>query len=170
VAQPALRSPRERFPMWTKFALSLGVGAILLAALIIFVDHNNTDSNRTLTPSEQAKVNREAERVVAADQAPHVVTLTGAESPRAGIVRTVRATMSSQVNRGLIDGPLQRVRCTRHGGAAGRRVFSCVATADNVNYDFVGVVDVTARQLTYCKRDEPPVPSHDIPLSPRCTA
>jgi hypothetical protein len=156
--------------MWTKFALSLGVGAILLVALIIFVENNNTDSNRTLTPSEQAKVNQEAERVVAADQAPHLVTLTASESPRAGFVRTVRATMSNQVNRGLIDGPLQHVRCTRHGGGANRRAFTCVATANNVNYDFVGVVDVTARQLTYCKRDEPPVPSQDIPVSPRCTA
>jgi hypothetical protein len=156
--------------MWTKFALSLGVGAILLVALIIFVNNNNTDSNRTLTPAEQAKVNREAERVVAADQAPHVVALTGAEGARAGFVRTVRATMSSQVNRGLIDGPLQRVRCTRHGGSASRPAFSCVATAGNVNYDFVGVADVTARQLTYCKRDQPPVPGQDIPVSPRCTA
>lgn len=156
--------------MWSKFALSLAVGAILLVALIVFVDNNNTDSNRTLTPSEQTKVNQEAERVVAADQAPRVVTLTGAESPRGGFVRTVRAAMSSQVNRGLIDGPLQRVRCTRHGGGARRPVFSCVATANDVNYDFVGVVDTTARQLTYCKRDEPPVPGQDIPLSPRCTA
>ena len=30
--------------------MSLIVGAILLVALIIFVNHNNTDSNQTLTP------------------------------------------------------------------------------------------------------------------------
>ncbi len=161
---------RQRFPMWAKFAVSLGVGAILLVALIIFVSHNNTDSNRTLTPSEQAKVNKEAALVVATDQAPRVVTLTRAESPRAGFVRTVRATMSGLVDKGVIDGPLQRVRCTRHGGRAGSLGFSCVATANDVNYDFVGVVDVPARQLTYCKRDEPPVPSQTIPVSPRCTA
>lgn len=156
--------------MWAKFALSLGVGVILLVALILFVNHNNTDSNQTLSPAEQAKVNREAERVVAADQAPRVVTLTAAESPRAGFVRTVRATMSGLITKGVIDGPLQRVHCRRHGGGAGRQPFSCVATANNVNYDFVGVVDVPARQLTYCKRDVPPVPSQDIPVSPRCTA
>jgi hypothetical protein len=156
--------------MWAKFAVSLSVSAILLVALIIFVNHNNTDSNRTLTPSEQAKVNREAELVVAADQAPRVVTLTAAESPRAGFVRTVRAAMSSLINKGGVDGPLERARCTRDGGGAGRPAFSCVATADNVNYDFVGVVDTRAHQLTYCKRDEPPVPSQDIPVSPRCTA
>jgi hypothetical protein len=156
--------------MWARFALSLGVGVILLVALVVFVENNNTDSNRTLTPSEQAKVNREAERVVASDQAPRVVALTAGESPRKGLVRTVRATMSSLVNKGVVEGPLQRVLCTRHGGGAGRRAFSCVATANDVNYDFVGVVDVAAHQLTYCKRDEPPVPSQDIPVSPRCTA
>jgi hypothetical protein len=156
--------------MWAKFAVSLGVGVILLVALIIFVNHNNTDSNRTLTPSEQAKVNKEAERVVAADQAPRVVALRPGESPRAGFVRTVHATMSGLVSRGVVDGPLQRVRCTPHGGQAGDLGFSCVATADNVNYDFVGVVDTSAHQLTYCKRDEPPVPSQNIPVSPRCTA
>jgi hypothetical protein len=156
--------------MWAKLALSLGVGAILLVALVIFVNHNNTDSNQTLTPSEQAKVNREAALVVAQDQAPRSVTLTRAESPRAGFVRTVHATMSGLVTKGVIDGPLQRVRCTRHGGGAGRLGFSCVATANNVNYDFVGVVDVPARQLTYCKRDVPPVPSQNIPVSARCTA
>jgi hypothetical protein len=156
--------------MWAKFAVSLGVGAILLVALIIFVNHNNTDSNKTLTPSEQAKVNREAALVVAADQAPRVVRLTGAESPQAGLVRTVRTAMSSLINKGVVDGPLQRTRCTRHGGSAGRLAFSCVATANNVNYDFAGVVDTRTHQLTYCKRDEPPVPSQDIPVSPRCTA
>jgi hypothetical protein len=156
--------------MWAKFAVSLGVGVILLVALIIFVNNNNTDSNRTLTPSEQAKVNKEAERVVAADQTPRVVTLRPGESPRAGFVRTVRATMSGLVNRGVVDGPLQRVRCTRHGGRTGDLGFSCVATADNVNYNFVGVIDTSAHQLTYCKRDEPPVPSQNIPVSPRCTA
>jgi hypothetical protein len=160
---------RQRFPLWAKFAVSLGVGVILLVALIVFVDHNNTDSNRTLTPAEQARVNTEAELVVAQDQAPQVVRLTRAETPHAGFVRTVRATMSGFVNKGVIDGPLQRVRCTRHGGRAGDLGFSCVATANDENYDFVGVVDAPARRLTYCRREPPPVPSDKIPVSPRCT-
>ncbi|HEY6522486.1 MAG TPA: hypothetical protein VIY10_01885 [Solirubrobacteraceae bacterium] len=156
--------------MWAKFAAAFTVGAILLVALIIFVNHNNTDSNQTLTPSEQAKVNREAERVVAADQAPQVVKLISGDSPHAAFVRTVHQAMSGLVNKGQVDGPLQRVRCTRHGGAAGHLGFSCVATADDVNYDYVGVVDVPGRRLTYCKRDEPPVPSQNIPVSAACTA
>jgi hypothetical protein len=156
--------------MWAKFAVSLTVGAIVLVALIIFVSHNNTDSNQTLTPSEQAKVNKEAAVVVAADQAPHVVTLARGESPDTGMARTIRATMSSLVNRGFLDGPLQRVRCARHGGHAARPAFSCVATAADVNYDFVGVVDVPSRHLTYCRREPPPVPTDKIPVSLACTA
>jgi hypothetical protein len=156
--------------MWAKFAMALMVGAILLVALIIFVNHNNTDSNQTLTPSEQAKVNKEAERVVAADQAPQVVKLTHGDSPHAAFVRTVHTAMASLINKGVVDGPLQRVRCLPHGGGGGHSGFSCVATADDVNYDYVGVVDVPARRLTYCKRDEPPVPSQNIPVSAACTA
>jgi hypothetical protein len=155
--------------MWAKFAVSLGVGLILLVALVVFVDHNNTDSNQTLTPSEQAKVNREAERVVAADQAPHVITLTAGDSPRAGFVRTVRATMTGLITKGLVDGPLQRAHCRRHGGGGGRLAFLCVATANDQNYDFLGVVDVTAHQLTWCRREPPPVPTDRIPVSPACT-
>jgi hypothetical protein len=32
------------------------------------------------------------------------------------------------------------------------------------------VVNVPAHRLTYCKRDEPPVPSMNIPVSRRCVA
>ena len=155
--------------MWAKFAVSLGVGLILLVALVVFVDHNNTDSNQTLTPSEQAKVNREAERVVAADQAPHVITLAAGDSARAGFVRTVRATMTGLINKGLVDGPLQRARCRRHGGGGGRLAFLCVATANDQNYEFLGVVDVTAHELTWCRREPPPVPTDRIPVSSACT-
>ena len=156
--------------MWAKFAVSLTVGVILLVALIIFVNHNNTNSNATLTPSEQAKVNREAEKVVAADQAPQVAALKHGESPHAAFVHTVHTAMASLVNKGVIDGPLQRVRCTRHGGTASRQAFTCIGTADNVNYDYVGVVQVSTHNLTYCKRDEPPVPSQNIPVSAACRA
>ena len=156
--------------MWAKLAVSLTVGVILLVALIIFVNHNNTDSNQTLSPSEQAKVNKEAERVVAADQAPQMLTLPAGQRPRSGFERTVHDAMASLVNKGVIDGPLQRVRCTRHGGTSSRQAFTCVGTADNVNYNYVGVVDVPGGRLTYCKRDEPPVPSQNIPVSAACRA
>jgi hypothetical protein len=155
--------------MWAKWVLSFGVGAVLLVALIIYVDHHNTDSPPSQNLASQTRANREAALVVERDQAPRVIRLAAGLSPRAGMTRTVRATMSGLIGKGVIDGPLQRVRCTPHRG--GDRIgLSCVATANDVNYDFVGVVDVPARQLTYCKRDEPPVPSMNIPVSARCHA
>ena len=39
----------------------------------------------------------------------------------------------------------------------------------NVNYPFVGVFTEDQAALTYCKRDLPPIPSENIPVSARCT-
>ena len=139
-------------------------------ALIIFVNHNNTDSNQTLTPRSRPRSTARPSSSIAADQAPHVVTLTAAREPPRGVRAHGARHDAASSTRGVVDGPLQRARCTRHGGGGGRPAFSCVATADDVNYDFVGVVDVAARQLTYCRRDEPPVPSTGHPGQPRCTA
>jgi hypothetical protein len=156
--------------MWAKWVLSLAVGAILLAALIIYVDNHNTDSPPSQNLASQTQANREAALVIERDQAARVVKLGHRVTPVTGLKRAIHGTMSGLINRGTIDGPLQRVRCTRHGGGTGTLGYSCVATANDVNYDFLGVVNVPAHQLTYCKRDEPPVPSMNIPVSPRCVA
>jgi tetrahydromethanopterin S-methyltransferase subunit D len=155
--------------MWAKFVLALGAAAILLVALIIYVDDNNTDSPPSENLAAQTRANREADLVVERDQAPHVVSLTRGVGPRSGFVHTVRGAMDNLIGQAIVDGPLQRVRCTRHAAASGMLAFSCVATANDVNYDFVGVVDLASHRLTYCKRDEPPIPSQNIPVSPRCT-
>jgi hypothetical protein len=156
--------------MWAKWALSLGVGAVLLVALIIYVDHHNTDSPPSQNLAAQTRANQEAALVIERDQAPHAITLRHDATPVKGLIGAVRATMSDLINRGIIDGPLQKVRCTRRGGGAGTPAFSCVATAADVNYDFLAVANEPAHRLTYCKRDEPPVPSMNIPVSPRCVA
>ena len=161
--------PRPRVPMWAKWVLSFGVGAILLVALIIYVNHNNSDSPPSNNLAGQTRANREAEVVVERDQAPHVIRLAPGTSAHDRMVRAVRASMSALVSRGIIDGPLQRVRCTTHG-AGDRLGLSCVATAADVNYDFVGAATLRAHRLTYCKRDQPPVPSMNIPVSRRCQA
>jgi hypothetical protein len=168
VPQPARSLPRLQLPLWAKWVLSFAVGAVLLVALIIFVDHNNTDSPRSQNLAAQTRANQEAALVVERDQAPHVIKLRHDATPVTGFIGAVRATMTDLVNRGIVDGPLQKVRCTRHGGGAGAPALTCVATANDVNYDFVGVVNLREHRLTYCKRDEPPVPSMNIPVSPRC--
>src|SRR6516165_10050818 len=117
--QPVRSLPRPQLPLWAKWVLSFGVGAALLVALIIYVDHHNTDSPRSENLAAQTRANQEAGLVVERDQAPQVIKLSRGAAPVAGLAGAVQATMSNLINRGIIDGPLQKVRCTRHGGAAG---------------------------------------------------
>ena len=158
----------HRLPLWAKWALSLGVGLILAVALVVFVANNNGNSEAAQNPAAVARANREAAIVVAQDQAPHVVRLRPGSGPRAAIVRAVRADVTQLVNRGILDGPLRRTTCRQTGAHGGRIAFSCHAFAGDFNYPFLGVVDVGAKRVTYCKRDEPPVPSMNIPVSARC--
>lgn len=161
---------RLRPPLWARWALSLSAGVILLVALVLFVEHNNSNSEATQSPAAIARANREAEIVVAQDQAPRVGAVRPGSSPRNALVRAVRADMTAMINNGTIDGPLGRATCTRTGGSAGRPAFRCAAVAAGVTYPFLGVVDVPGRRVTYCKRDLPPVPSLNIPVSSRCQA
>ncbi len=150
--------------------MSLGVGVILLVALVVFVGNHNSDNLATQSPKALARANREAEIVVAQDQAPHVIKLASSADPHGAIVDVVRADIKRRINQGIIDGTLQRVICRAAGGPAAKPGFSCTATVSDVNYQFLGVVNRPADKLTYCKRDPPPVPSQNIPVSPRCRA
>lgn len=161
---------RSRPPLWARWTLALGIGALLLVALILFVEHNNSDSEANQNPAAVARANREARVVVEQDQAPHTAALKPGAAPRAGVTAAVRADMDAMVATGTIEGPLSHVRCTHTGDHAGRALFRCTAVAGGVNYPFLGAIDARTRQVTYCKRDEPPVPSMNIPVSSRCTA
>ena len=163
-----MQSVRPRVPLWARWAISLGAGAIVLLALVLLVEHNSNSSEATQNPAAVARANREAEVVVAHDQSPHVVRLTDGAGARTALTRAVRAEMTAMINAGTIEGPLTRTTCSRSAGHAERLAFRCTAVAADVNYPFLGVVDVRARRLTYCKRDEPPVPSMSIPVSRRC--
>ena len=77
--------------------------------------------------------------------------------------------MASQIARGFIDGPIERASCGSRGGTPARLVFGCTVEAADVNYPFDAVLAPGAHRVTYCKRDLPPVPSMNIPVSPRCT-
>lgn len=159
-----------RLATWARWVLPFGIAAALVVGLVLYVDHHNSDGLAPQNPAALARANREAEIVVAQDQAPHVIRLRSAANPGAAFAHAVRAEVNGLVNRGIIDGTLQHVACARHGGRGDTLGFSCRAVVAGVNYPFVGVVHVAARQLVYCKRDEPPVPSQNIPISPRCEA
>lgn len=162
--------PRLHLPVWARWSLSLGIGVILFIALVVFVDHNSNNSEATQSPQAVARANREAEIVVEQDQAPHVARVTPGQSPLVAARAAVRADVNTMINKGIIDGTLTRTRCATTHRRAGRVAFACTAVVASVNYPFVGVVDVPARRVTYCKHDEPPVPSMNIPVSPRCTS
>jgi hypothetical protein len=158
-----------RLALWQRFALVGLIAVVLLVAMVIFIDHNNTNSNPSLNETAEVRANREAEILVRQDQAPHTVRLVSGVAPVAALERVLHARMASQIARGVIDGPLKAAKCSAHGTASGgHRPFSCTIVAGQVTYPFVGVVDASARRITYCKRDPPPTPSDNVPLSARC--
>lgn len=157
-------------PAWARWALPFGVAALLMLALVLFVSHNNNDSLAHQSPGAVAQANREAAVLVAADQAPHAFAIEGHQAPRRAAERGVRIEMTELIARGTIPGTLRRITCTGAGGTPARRALACTAVVAGVNYPFLGVVDRGGRRLTLCKRDEPPVPSMNIPVSARCRA
>jgi hypothetical protein len=149
--------------------LSAAVAIVLMVALVVYVNGHNTDSPPSSNPAAAVQANREAEILVAQDQAPHVVTLPAGLRPGVALLRVLRADMSRRISQGQIDGPVQKAVC-RPAGAGPTRAFSCTVEAAHVTYPFLGVVDSEARRITYCKRDPPPAPSDDVPVSRRCRA
>ncbi len=178
------RSPRRRtrltqprapgaylpFPLWLRFTLAGVLAVVLLVALVLYVDHHNTNSPRSTNPAAEVQANREAEILVAQDQAPHAAPLRAAASPPDAMRRAVRAFMTRQISLGSLGGPLRRVGCTGVGTRIARRTFRCSVSAGGVRYEFLGVVDLRGRQVTYCKRDPPPAPSDNVAVSHRCLA
>ena len=173
---PADRPPRApgaylRLALWQRFALSLLVAAVLVVALVLYVNANNTNAPTSTNAAAAVQANRDAEILVAQDQAPHTVALRRGQSAVVGLEAAVHARMAKQVSSGAIDGPVRPARCRPAGPTtSSRRPFSCAIVSGNVTYPFLGVVDTAGRRITYCKRDPPPVASDDVPVSARCRA
>jgi hypothetical protein len=163
VRKPSLR---------VQWILALSIAAVVVVVLVIVVDNGNQSANTPAPPINRAAVteeNREARILVRQDQTPHLAALTSG-SLAASVAGAVRAYMSAQVAHGFIDGPIEHISCgVGKGSTPARLVFHCTVVAANVNYPFDAVVVPAAHQITYCKRDLPPVPSMNIPVSARCT-
>ena len=180
-AEIPVRIPRERpprapgaylrRPLWERFALALFVAIALMVAMVMFVNAHNTNSPTLTNPGAAAAANREAEILIAQDQAPRTVRLAPGLGAGAGLERAIHTRMATQVNGGSISGPLGRSRCRAVESATGaRQAFACTIVAGGVTYPFLGVADASRRQITYCKRDQPPVAADNIPVSARCRA
>jgi hypothetical protein len=158
------------FPaLWMRWAISIIVGAAVIVALVVFVDHNNSNSEAKSSPQALARENREARVIIGADQAPHTVAVQPGQPIDVAFVAAVRADIRHRLRTGDIEGRLQHVGCHRTGARAGRVAYRCVAQVQNVRYPFVGVYTAHAKRITYCKRDPAPVASQNIPVSARCT-
>ncbi len=140
----------------------------LLAALVIFVERQSSGPAATERAAAAAQANREGEIVVAQDQAPHSVALRLGSSPAVALERVLRAEMAFRIAHGALQGPMGSAACFQFGVRGGRRGFSCTVEAAGVSYPFRGVVDSRSRSITYCKRDPPPVPALNVPVSARC--
>jgi hypothetical protein len=157
----------RRPPQWIRWVLSLGIGAALMVGLIAWVSHHNGNGLANESPKAAARANREAEIVVSQDQAPRVVAVASGAS-RMAIVHAIRRDMTTRISKGDAGAPLQRVGCKPAGMRGARHGYHCVAVSAGVNYPYQAVLNSAAHTLTFCKHDAPPVPSQNIPVSPRC--
>jgi hypothetical protein len=149
------------FPLWLRWFLSVLIAVVVLVLVVRFVNANNNDATASQSPSAAARANEESTVVVEQDQAPHVAKLA---------TRAVRRDINHSVNQGFINGPIQHTGCTALKPRGHVLRFRCTVLAANLQYPFLGVVDVSTGQITYCKKDPPPVPSENVPVSRRCTA
>jgi Tfp pilus assembly protein PilX len=156
-------------PLWLRWFLSVVVAAVILILVIRFVSHNNTDAAAAQSPSAAARANEESTVIVEQDEAPHVAVLRASETPAVAIERAVRSEINHSVNQGFINGPIEHAGCAAVKPIGRVLRYHCTVVAANINYPFLGVVDLRTKQITYCKKDPPPVPSENVRVNRRCT-
>jgi hypothetical protein len=161
---------RAETPLWAKWALSIGVVVVLLVALIIYVDHHNTDDSngQPLTAKALEEQNQEATILQQQDQTPVVFKLAAGAVAVHAAEHAVHIDMSQRINHNEAGPPLKAASCHATTTAGARHGFSCKVLSGGVYFDFVAVIDAPARQLILCKRDPPPIPSETVPLDARC--
>jgi hypothetical protein len=178
--QPPKRRAPEAFadwvnahkpPLWSRFAIALIIAAVVIIALIRFVDHENPLVAQPSSPSQKQAATEQAQDtiVVQQQQAPHVVAVASKTAPLGAIKSAVHKYMATETGNGQINGSLQHLSCKAAGGTASRAVFHCTAVAASVKYPFDGVVQPAAGKVTYCQVVLPPIPSMKVPVSTRCT-
>jgi len=158
-------------PLWLKWLLSVLVFGGMFVALVVFVRGSGGPTPVDQNRGAEAQANRLGQIVTAQDQASHRAALPTAAPPATALGHAILADMRARVASHDISGPVERVRCipvTRH--AAGRLPFHCTARAAGFDYPFVGMVDIRARELIWCKDDRTTVdPGLQVPLNPTCT-
>jgi hypothetical protein len=169
------RAGYRSLPLWLQWVLPFSVAGALVLAVVLFVNYETNDVPATAgynSPAAVAEQNREDTILVREQQAPHHARLLAGQPAAGGLRRAVLAYMTRQIDQGTIDGPIEHASCRPAPGTASTRLtFRCevTASAQMVTYPFDGVVQPSARAITYCQRVTPPVPSMNVPVSGRCT-
>jgi hypothetical protein len=149
-----------------RWAASVTLFIALFSALVL-------TTRSTPTPDRDVEALVEADRqariAIAQDQAPRNAPLRRGAIPRVALERAIADDVRNRVRRGQLRGPAQGARCgSPRAGRPRRQAFDCTARAGEIRYPFLGVVDVSARRLTWCKRVLPDVVTPDVPVSRRC--
>ncbi len=170
-----LLTTKRSLPLWLQWVLPFAVAGGLVLALVLFVQSasNGPVEDNYNSPAAVREQYREDNILVREQQAPHHAVLAAGKPAGAALRKAVaRLTMTRQINVGSIDGPITRASCKpATGGTSTRLVFRCAITtsAEMVTYPFDGVVQPSARAITYCQRITPPIPTMNVPVSKSCT-
>jgi hypothetical protein len=149
----------------------VAVAAALLVALVRFVHANpGTGPGTASSPAAAERANRLGRILTAQDQAPGRAPLPRSLTPVIALERAIATDMRSRVRHGDLSGPVQRVSCGRvKRSPKDRPGFRCQARAGGFAYPFVGVIELSARAIVWCKDDQVSVdPGLQAPLSPQC--
>jgi len=158
-------------PLWARWLLSL-LGFAVLILLVWIAARGGGGGSSLPERSAEVEANREGQVVIAEDQAPHTAPLRSGTSARVALEFAISADVRNRIRHGELTGAFQSVRCAVGPTRAGRRAYSCTGRVAGVTYPFLGVVNERARELTWCKRDPPPVSNAPlaVPISRRCRA
>ena len=164
----------RKLPLWARYVIAFGSAAVLFAALVVFVSHNQQPLAETPAPPNRSQLAAEQHQdriVVEQQQAPHVIAATAGVTPARAAAAAVGAYMRAEVSRSLIAGPADgRPRCVGGAAAGGRRFLRCRADAGRgatrLTYPFDVVI--AAGTLTYCQVVTPPIPTLRVPVVRAC--
>lgn len=157
-----------RIPLALRWGISMLVGVAVVVAIVVYVSHHNGNGLAHVGTAAEERENHEATVIVGQDQAPQTVHLGTGASASTVLRAAVRRDMRHRIATGNLDGPLQTVSCHQSGRRGDRIGFRCNAKADGENYPFLAVATPSAHHAVYCKRDIPPAPTENIPVSSRC--
>jgi hypothetical protein len=157
-----------RIPLSARWAISLLVAIVLVVLLVRFVDRHSNNSLAHVSQKNLSAEAGQAKIVIGQDQAPVTVHVAAGASAQTALIAGVRRDMNRRITSATIDGPLTGVACGisgHHGALVG---YHCLAEAAHVRYPFVAVLTPSAHRVVFCKKDFPPIPSENIPVSARC--